>query len=64
MFDCLQGKLKSLADKFEYVMHGLLYKVAEESSKVYVLYPFFYFISSLSLQVVYSNIRSSSDCWI
>ncbi|XP_019158748.1 PREDICTED: DNA-directed RNA polymerases II, IV and V subunit 8B-like [Ipomoea nil] len=29
-----EGKLKSLADKFEYVMHGLLYKVAEESSKV------------------------------
>lgn len=28
-----QGKQKSLADKFEYVMHGLLYKMSEEKSK-------------------------------
>ncbi|KAL3537196.1 hypothetical protein ACH5RR_000562 [Cinchona calisaya] len=28
-----EGKEKSLADKFEYVMHGLLYKISEEKSK-------------------------------
>ena len=37
----LQGARKSLADKFEYVMHGKLYKISEEGSdgkvKVYVL---------------------------
>lgn len=27
-----QGIKKSLADKFEYVMHGLLYKIAEDKS--------------------------------
>ncbi|KAK3000901.1 hypothetical protein RJ639_020361 [Escallonia herrerae] len=27
-----EGKQKSLADKFEYVMHGLLYKISEEKS--------------------------------
>ncbi|XP_008779392.1 LOW QUALITY PROTEIN: DNA-directed RNA polymerases II, IV and V subunit 8B-like [Phoenix dactylifera] len=27
-----QGQRKSLADKFEYVMHGKLYKISEESS--------------------------------
>ncbi|CAH9127174.1 unnamed protein product [Cuscuta epithymum] len=40
-----QGQMKSLADKFEYIMHGLLYKVAEESSKVVV------YISSGGLQL-------------
>lgn len=29
----LQGKQKSLADKFEYVMHGLLYKMSEDKEK-------------------------------
>lgn len=29
----LQGKQKSLADKFEYVMHGLLYKMSEAKEK-------------------------------
>lgn len=37
-----QGGRKSLADKFEYVMHGKLYKISEEGSganvKVYVLF--------------------------
>nr|GMD62523.1 DNA-directed RNA polymerases II, IV and V subunit 8B-like [Ipomoea batatas] len=33
-----KGNPKSLADKFEYIMHGLLYKVAEESSKVHLCY--------------------------
>lgn len=33
MFLHFQGKQKSLADKFEYVMHGLLYKMTEEKSK-------------------------------
>ncbi|KAJ6845975.1 putative DNA-directed RNA polymerases II, IV and V subunit 8B [Iris pallida] len=28
----MQGARKSLADKFEYVMHGKLYKISEESS--------------------------------
>ncbi|KAM7472397.1 hypothetical protein LguiA_010580 [Lonicera macranthoides] len=28
-----EGKQKSLADKFEYVMHGLLYKIAEDTSE-------------------------------
>lgn len=28
-----EGKQRSLADKFEYVMHGLLYKTAEEKAK-------------------------------
>ncbi|KAL3624567.1 hypothetical protein CASFOL_031235 [Castilleja foliolosa] len=28
-----EGKQKSLADKFEYVMHGLLYKMAEAKDK-------------------------------
>ncbi|KAH6757136.1 hypothetical protein C2S53_007974 [Perilla frutescens var. hirtella] len=28
-----EGKPKSLADKFEYVMHGLLYKMAEAKEK-------------------------------
>ncbi|KAG6509623.1 hypothetical protein ZIOFF_027623 [Zingiber officinale] len=28
----LQGNRKSLADKFEYVMHGKLYKISEEAS--------------------------------
>ncbi|KAL2514091.1 DNA-directed RNA polymerase II [Forsythia ovata] len=28
-----EGKQKSLADKFEYVMHGLLYKMAEDKEK-------------------------------
>ncbi|KAG5538902.1 hypothetical protein RHGRI_019446 [Rhododendron griersonianum] len=36
-----EGKSKSLADKFEYVMHGLLYKMSEDDSsgtvKVYVI---------------------------
>ncbi|KAI8545623.1 hypothetical protein RHMOL_Rhmol07G0054000 [Rhododendron molle] len=27
-----EGKSKSLADKFEYVMHGLLYKMSEDDS--------------------------------
>ncbi|CAI9769402.1 unnamed protein product [Fraxinus pennsylvanica] len=27
------GKQKSLADKFEYVMHGLLYKMSEDKEK-------------------------------
>lgn len=27
-----QDKQKSLADKFEYVMHGLLYKMSEDTS--------------------------------
>lgn len=35
-----KGNPKSLADKFEYIMHGLLYKVAEESSKVVVYISF------------------------
>ncbi|VFR03584.1 unnamed protein product [Cuscuta campestris] len=35
-----EGKTISLADKFEYIMHGLLYKVAEESSKVAVYISF------------------------
>ncbi|XP_057766408.1 DNA-directed RNA polymerases II and V subunit 8A-like isoform X2 [Salvia miltiorrhiza] len=29
----VQGEPKSLADKFEYVMHGLLYKMAEAEGK-------------------------------
>lgn len=29
----LQGKQVSLADKFEYVMHGLLYKMSEAKEK-------------------------------
>ncbi|XP_022863601.1 DNA-directed RNA polymerases II, IV and V subunit 8B-like isoform X1 [Olea europaea var. sylvestris] len=28
-----EGKQKSLADKFEYVMHGLLYKMSEDKEK-------------------------------
>ncbi|KAG0475954.1 hypothetical protein HPP92_012795 [Vanilla planifolia] len=28
----MQGQKKSLADKYEYVMHGKLYKISEESS--------------------------------
>lgn len=36
-----QGNKKSLADKFEYVMHGKLYRISEEGSgkhvKAYVL---------------------------
>lgn len=32
----VQGKQKSLADKFEYVMHGLQYKISEVEDKVYV----------------------------
>ncbi|KAL3832982.1 hypothetical protein ACJIZ3_007718 [Penstemon smallii] len=38
-----EGKQKSLADKFEYVMHGLLYKMAEDkgtSGKVVVYISF------------------------
>ncbi|CAH9096343.1 unnamed protein product [Cuscuta europaea] len=35
-----QGQTISIADKFEYIMHGLLYKVAEESSKVVVYISF------------------------
>ncbi|KAM7512251.1 hypothetical protein LguiB_011126 [Lonicera macranthoides] len=30
--DGSEGKQKSLADKFEYVMHGLLYKISEDTS--------------------------------
>ncbi|KAH7522654.1 DNA-directed RNA polymerases II and V subunit 8A [Ziziphus jujuba] len=30
--DDTQGEQKSLADKFEYVMHGLVYKISEEGS--------------------------------
>ncbi|KAK6120765.1 hypothetical protein DH2020_045493 [Rehmannia glutinosa] len=30
-----EGKQKSLADKFEYVMHGLLYKMAEAKEKTH-----------------------------
>ncbi|CAK9140457.1 unnamed protein product [Ilex paraguariensis] len=36
------GKQKSLADKFEYVMHGLLYKISENTEgpdvKVYLFW--------------------------
>ena len=36
-----QAEQKSLADKFEYIMHGLVYNLAEEGSgsefKVYVI---------------------------
>lgn len=35
-----EAKKISLADKFEYIMHGLLYKVAEESPKVVVYISF------------------------
>ncbi|KAK4406118.1 DNA-directed RNA polymerases II and V subunitA [Sesamum angolense] len=30
-----EGKQKSLADKFEYVMHGLLYKISEAKEKTH-----------------------------
>lgn len=34
MLDCIQFQAgrKSLADKFEYVMHGKIYKISEEGS--------------------------------
>lgn len=34
MVKCLkfQGRQKSLADEFEYVMHGLLYKISDDES--------------------------------
>lgn len=45
----LQGQRKSLADKFEYVMHGKLYKISEESSgpnvKVYAFCLLFFPLS-------------------
>ena len=46
-----QDAPKSLADKFEYVMHGLLYKMSEDESgpsvKVYVLAIFPFIFSSV-----------------
>lgn len=52
-FFYIQGGRKSLADKFEYVMHGKLYRISEEGSganvkayvvSLYYLYMYFYLI--------------------
>ncbi|KAI5647629.1 hypothetical protein M9H77_33634 [Catharanthus roseus] len=46
-----EGKQKSLADKFEYVMHGLLYKISEEKSKAETKVTAFISFGGLQLMV-------------
>ncbi|GKU98516.1 hypothetical protein SLEP1_g11512 [Rubroshorea leprosula] len=47
VYFCLGGR-KSLADKYEYIMHGKLYKISEESSgKLLKAYVFIYISNNL-----------------
>ncbi|CDP09308.1 unnamed protein product [Coffea canephora] len=46
-----EAKQKSLADKFEYVMHGLLYKISEEKAKAGVKVVVYISFGGLQLMV-------------
>ncbi|KAK4368325.1 hypothetical protein RND71_012117 [Anisodus tanguticus] len=47
----IQGNKKSLADKFEYVMHGKLYRISEEGSGKHVKADIFVSFGGLLMQL-------------